>query len=209
MSTTEQEDDEIQQQGNKSKNNLETPVGSPDGIPLAGDGLEADKDTLPLYLVQTVGRACETINMAKVLEDMNEEGFGDFNNKADGMLDHDDAMVEALEKQRQQAGVEEDETVEFNDCNAILLQKGATGPELKLPGPPTNWLAPTRKVAKGEPLFIEVNNPGGWDEYTYRPKFATKGEKKYVRHVLPAGASPVPEVDRKRMVGPWEFFYGG
>jgi hypothetical protein len=95
--------------------------------------------------------------------------------------------------------------VEFNDRNAILLQKGATGPELKLPGPPTNWLAPTRKVAKGEPLFIEVNNPGGWDEYTYRPEFATKGEKKYVRHVLPAGASPVPEVDGKRMVGPWEF----
>jgi hypothetical protein len=163
--TTDQDDDDNQQQDNE--NNLVTPVGSPDGIPLAGDGLEAevvamDKDTLPLYLVQAVGRARVTINRAEVLEDMNEEGFGDSNKKADDMLDHDDAMVEALEEQRQQAGVEEDETVEFNDRNAILLQKGATGlVELKLPGPPTNWLAPMRKVAKGEPLFIEVNNPGG------------------------------------------------
>jgi hypothetical protein len=106
--------------------------------------------------------------MAEVLEDMNEEGFGDSDNEADDMLDHDDAMVEALEERRQLAGVEEDKTVEFNDSNAILLQKGATGPELKLPGPPTtSWLAPTRKVARGEPLFIDVDNPGGWDEYVH------------------------------------------
>jgi hypothetical protein len=58
--------------------------------------------------------------MAEVLEDMNEEGFGDSDNEADDMLDHDDAMVEALEEQCQQAGVEDDETVEFNDHNAIL-----------------------------------------------------------------------------------------
>jgi hypothetical protein len=58
--TTDQEDDDNQQQDNE--NDLVTPVGSPDGIPLAGDALEAevvamDKDTLQLYLVQTVGRA--------------------------------------------------------------------------------------------------------------------------------------------------------
>ncbi len=126
------------------------------------------------------------------------------------MLDHDDAMIAALEERRDIAAVEEEETVEFSDrTNAILLQKGATAPALKLLGTPTNWLAPARKEAKGEPLFLEVDNPGGWDEYTYRPEFSTKGEKKYVRHVLPTGASPVAEVDGKRMVGPWEFFYGG
>ncbi len=65
---------------------------------------------------------------------------------------------------------------------------------MKLPGAPTNWLAPARKVAKGEPLFLDVDNPGGWDEYTYRPEFVTKGKKQHVRHVLPAGTSPVPEV---------------
>ena len=185
------------------------------GDDVVGDDLEdedvpvEDEDTLPLYLVRNVGKARETINMDEVLEEFNEEGFGDSDNEADDLLDHDDAMTAALEERREIAAVEEEETVEFTDRNAILLQKGATGPPLKLPGAPTNWLAPSRKVAKGEPLFLEVDNPGGWDEFTFRPEFATKGEKQYVRHVLPTGASPVPEVDGKRKVGPWEFFYGG
>jgi hypothetical protein len=211
MSTTESNVDE------NENDHFSTPVGSPVGVPLAGEAevpldeaeVHSSEEELPLYLVRTVGRAPETINLDEVLEDFQEEGFGDSDIEADDVLDHDDAMVEALEERRQQAGVEEEETVEFSDRNAILLQKGVTGPVLKLPGPPTNWLAPMRKVEKGEPLFLEVDNPGGWDEYTYRPEFSSKGDKKYVKHVLPTGATPVMEVDGKRTVGPWEFFYGG
>ncbi len=57
------------------------------------------------------------------------------------MLDNDSsAMVEAMEERHHLAGVEEDETAEFNDLIVILLlQKGgATGPVLKLPGACTN-----------------------------------------------------------------------
>jgi hypothetical protein len=117
--------------------------------------------------------------MDEVLEytSMQKEGFGDNYNETDIMLDHDDAMIKALEERQEIAAVEEEETVEFSDCNGILLQKGATGPALKLPGAPTNWLAPARKIAKGSPLFLDFNNPGGWDEYTYRPEFATQGKK--------------------------------
>jgi hypothetical protein len=188
-----------------------TPLGSPAAIPLAYENLEVleDNDTLPLYLVRHVGKAPETINMDEVMEDMNEEGFGDSDNEADDVLDHADAMVEARQVRRQQEAVEEDETVEWTDHNSILLQKGASEPVLKLPGAPPNWSAPPRKEAKGEPVFIEVDNPGGWDEYTYRPEFSTKGDKKYVKHVLPTGATPVAEVDGKRSVGDWEFFYSG
>jgi hypothetical protein len=185
------------------------PGGDNDGSALEDQEDVPAEDSLPLYLVRTISRARETINMDEVLEDMQEEGFGDSDNEADDVLDHDDAMIAALAERRDIAAVEEEETVEFSDRNAILLQKGATVPALKLPGPPTNWLAPSRKVAKGEPLFLDVDNPGGWDEFTYRPEFSPKGEKQYVRHVLPTGASPVPEVDGKRAVGPWEFFYGG
>jgi hypothetical protein len=185
------------------------PVGGDDDSELEDKEDVPAEDWLPLYLVRTVGRARETINMDEVLKEMQEEGFGDSDNEADDMLDHDDAMVAALEERRDLAAVEEEETVEFSDRNAILLQKGATVPALKLPGPPTNWSAPSRKVERGEPSFLDVDNPGGWDEFTYRPEFAAKGEKKYVRHVLPTGASPVAEVDGKRAVGPWEFFYGG
>jgi hypothetical protein len=150
-----------------------------------------EDDTLPLYLVRNVGRGQETINMDEVLEDMQDEGFRDSDNEADDMLD-DDVMIEALEEQHEIAEVEqEEETVEFSERKAILLQKGTTTPALKLPGAPTNWSTPARKEAKGEPLFLDVDNPGSWDEYKYGREFAAKGEKQYVRHVLPTGASQV------------------
>jgi len=80
---------------------------------------------------------------------------------------------------------------------------------LKLPGALPNWSAPARKVAKGKPAFFDIDNPGDWDEFTYRPEFGPKGKEQYVMHVLLTGASPVLEVDGKLAVGPWEFYYGG
>lgn len=170
-----------------------TPVGSPVGILAPGHSVNAvqdvasgsssdemvdalEDDGLPSYLVRTVGRG-EGLNMVDVREDIQEEGFGDSDNEADDLLEHDTAMEEAMAERRELAGVEEEETVEFNDRNAILLQKGAAGPAIKLPGPPTNWSVPARKEAKGEPIFSLVDNPGGWHEFTYRPEFSTKGEK--------------------------------
>jgi hypothetical protein len=153
--------------------------------------------------VKTLGRGPETINLLDdVQEEMLKEGFGDSDNEVDGVLDNDNAMVEAMEERHELAGVEEDKTVEFNDHNSLLLQKGARS-VLKLPGapPPPNWSGPTRKEARGKPIFSKVNNPGRWHEFTYHhPVFLTKGDKKDVKHVLPTGASPVTEVDGKRTV---------
>jgi hypothetical protein len=81
-----------------------TPPGSPTDIALAEDmtaphdsGDDFD-DALPLYLVKTLGRGTETINLDDVQEEMLEEGFGDSDNEADGVLDHNNAMVEATEE---------------------------------------------------------------------------------------------------------------
>ncbi len=46
-------------------------------------------------------------------------------------------------------------------------------------------------IKKGEPLFEDVNNPGGWSLYTFRPMFEPRGGK-YIRHAMLAGAVPVP-----------------
>ena len=43
---------------------------------------------------------------------------------------------------------------------------------------PENWAPPSRpetynhvyKPERGEPKFIDLDNPGGWDDYTYQPK---------------------------------------
>jgi hypothetical protein len=63
---------------------------------------------------------------------------------------------------------------------------------------------------KGEPLFQNVDNPGGWRSYTFRPMFEPRGGK-YICHAMPAGAVPVPinAVTAKREEGWYEFFYQG
>jgi hypothetical protein len=54
--------------------------------------------------------------MDEVVEERNEEGFRDSNNKADDMLEqHDSAMIEAMEEKNQLSAVEEGKTVEFNN----------------------------------------------------------------------------------------------
>jgi hypothetical protein len=69
-------------------------------------------------------------------------------------------------------------------CNSLLIT---------LPGAPDSWKAATTKTAKGEPAFPQVDNPGGWSEFTFCPTFATtkKGDM-YEGHTLPTGAHPVP-----------------
>jgi hypothetical protein len=73
-----------------------------------------------------------------------------------------------------------------------------------------------QKEEAGEPSFIDVDNPGLWDEYTFKPKFAQKATKDYrkgqfyVYHSLPStGARPVPadETGSRNRAG-WEFHYG-
>ncbi len=45
---------------------------------------------------------------------------------------------------------------------------------------PDDW-DPTINRNKGEPLFVDVDNPGGWILYTFRPMFEPRGGK-YICH---------------------------
>jgi hypothetical protein len=74
---------------------------------------------------------------------------------------------------------------------------------------PDDW-NPTINRNQGEPLFEDVDNPGGWSLYTFRPMFEPRGGK-YIFYAMPAGAVPVPinAVTGKREEGGYEFFYQG
>ena len=109
-------------------------------------------------------------------------------------------------------------SVEVDDLNAIMCEvKDVTSestlfgapPGWSPPGPPDDW-NPTIHVDRGEPLFEDVDNPGKWSNFTFRPTFAPKGGK-YINHSMPAGAVPVPINAKmgKREVGGYEFFYQG
>ena len=78
---------------------------------------------------------------------------------------------------------------------------------------PSDWSAPAPKIARGKPAeFSAVDGPGDWDNYCFRPKFLSKGNKKYLHHSLPTGAVTVSKDDSNdgmKMEGGWEFFYQG
>ena len=55
------------------------------------------------------------------------------------------------------------------------------------------WTPATRKEAKGDPNFEDVNNPGQWLDFTFQPKFEGKySSGACVHHATPGGAKVVP-----------------
>jgi hypothetical protein len=82
-----------------------------------------------------------------------------------------------------------------------------------IPGSPDSWMPPKEPdnwggyINSGAPLEGKIDNPGGWNLYSFTPKYE-KG--KYVNHQTPAGAIVVPEnSDGERVVGNWKFHYNG
>jgi hypothetical protein len=93
--------------------------------------------------------------------------------------------------------------VEFGD---------GTGPkEVNIARPPDDWEIPEVQDKRGEPKFEDVDNPGNWPRYCYRPEFASRAKtSKYKRFSLPTGAEPVPKnIEGERKLGEWTFHYNG
>lgn len=86
-----------------------------------------------------------------------------------------------------------------------------------IPGSPNNWAPPVPPPTfKGyqpipnsgaPPSFAQVDNPAGWTDFMYQPKY--NKQNKYEGHFTSAGATVVPEKDGKRCVNGWEFHYAG
>ena len=76
-------------------------------------------------------------------------------------------------------------------------------------GAPIDWAGYILKgVDENEPVtFEEVNNPGKWSDFTFRPKYK---DGKYLGHFTPSGAQVVPENgEGKRIQGAYQFYYDG
>ena len=58
-------------------------------------------------------------------------------------------------------------------------------------------------------MWEDVDNPGKWLQYTYRPTF--KGDGTYQYHEMPSRATPVPINSKtgKQTMNDWGFFYDG
>jgi hypothetical protein len=113
--------------------------------------------------------------------------------------------------------LEETAAVEDDIDNSVVLASAgrlSTVPSreihVNIPDTPTDWQPPAQKVDKGEPVFAEVHNPGGWSQFVFRPEFGTTAPKQYNHHSMSTGAQPVPvNPDGKHTGDDWEFFYNG
>jgi len=78
-----------------------------------------------------------------------------------------------------------------NKANAPLILEGAP-PGWKAPCAPEGWKPAKPKTNLGEPIvkFEDIDNPGGWSQFTFRPKFLWKDRKcvKYLHYALPTDA---------------------
>jgi hypothetical protein len=110
---------------------------------------------------------------------------------------------------------EDDEqyTVASSVDGAGLIDLPGAPPGWKRPAAPANWKGPIKHKDCKVPKFADVDNPGGWSEFNYQPKFVKAGGKgakyKYLYHCQSSGATVVPEVNGKRSVNGWDFNYTG
>jgi hypothetical protein len=149
------------------------------------------------------------VNLSHIKEEEEELGDGDSCASAPEFEDIGEATEEALQDRLLLLAKNEVDEMSDNRENGVMLQKGFSK-EIKIPTAPPDFKPKAPNLSKGEPSFPNVDNPGNWSEYTFRPEFAKKDKGgKYTLHSLPTGAVPVPIKDGKREAGGWEFHYKG
>ena len=100
----------------------------------------------------------------------------------------------------------------MTDGNVTNLQlEDAMMSDVKIASPPPDWTAPSAQESRGEPKFEDLDNPGLWPQYCFRPVFSGRtSTSKYKHHALPTGAMPLPKNDDGfRKVNGWDFHYNG
>jgi hypothetical protein len=152
--------------------------------------------------------------MALVKIEAEEDGAGDSNCSADKAGELFSSVLESASDRCEIVVLEDDEDIL---CDSPHNMKRGLAPEVKVSSPPADWVPDRVKLECAEPAsFLVLDNPGGWGQYTFRPKFHNKAKEKdikkgqYSHHALPTGARPVLADDKgKREKAGWNFLYKG
>ena len=143
------------------------------------------------------------------IADHNERGDGgDSDEEGEEINTHHNAtsfLDEVQHQQRREDNIRREEDDDDTTAEPII------------PGAPDGWTPPkppndhsgyTAKPNSGAPtLFSDVDNPGGWCDYFFMPKYSKDG--KYLNHATVGGAKvlPVDPNTGKREIDGWEFHY--
>ena len=59
-----------------------------------------------------------------------------------------------------------EDVVEDPRLDPSILQSGVT-PDINMPKVPDDWKPPDVKADRSKPPFDQVDNPGGWSDYSF------------------------------------------
>ena len=117
-------------------------------------------------------------DLDEAIDDEEEEGDTDSVAIGDDIDDLDRACTDSL-KEELNVLVKMEESpssVLDSDENWVLCKDIGDATYHKCPD---DWEAPSIKKKKGESAFEDVDNPGGWDQYCFNPRFLKNKSGKY------------------------------
>ena len=169
---------------------------------LANSTLTPDHDTIES--TSTALPESDEDIVAFFQRDYNEKGDGGCSDEeGEEINDHNEAVV-----------LNRDEQVLRDEANDLDVDEEGVKCD-NIPGAPNGWIPPgppdtwTGYIPKFDapPNFDDVDNPGGWSDFTFRPVYK---DRKYVGHFTPSAAKVVPkDKDGHRISNGWTFHYDG
>ena len=130
----------------------------------------------------------------------------------------DRGMVKGLVSLTATGGTQKIGNIIVDESSVAGLEGAAIGDckdEVRIPRVPKDFVAKEANAGRNEPKFEDVDNPGNWPNYCFRPEFQGNNRSrssKYKHHQLPTGVMPHPKraSDGKRVTqNGWEFHYNG
>ena len=184
----------------------DTPIGQRCLFPI-----EHNDDTNNNAYLRRLHNQSVELDIALVREEEEEEGDDSSNCCANEVEELNTSLRSAYMDRVEvlfHEGIEEIVSDSKINCCLFVNELGA---RVSLAKPPDNWVPKEPKVEAGEPEFDEVDNPGSWNQFTFKPKFSVRKagqvpKGQYMHHALPMGARPVPqdEEGERRKAG-WDF----
>ena len=116
------------------------------------------------YLLQPISEQ-ESLNYSHVQEE--EEEMGD----TDSVIDSAEAVTLEMSasdvfRSHLEVLMKNEDVVEDPRLDPSILQSGVT-PDINMPKVPDDWKPPEVKADRSEPPFDQVDNPGGWSDYSF------------------------------------------
>jgi hypothetical protein len=134
------------------------------------------------WLLGRIQNQSRDIDMALVKIEAEEDGDGDSNCSAAKAGELFASVLESATDRREVVVLEDKKNIVCDSPHNMIEIKRGLAPEVKVSAPPADWVPDRIKLECAEPAsFLVIDNPGGWGQYTFCPKFHNKARERISR----------------------------